>query len=46
MAKPLQYCKVISLQLNKFIFKKKTKKDQILEIRKLENFLKVCCYSK
>ena len=30
MAKPLQYCKVISLQLNKFIFKKK-KKDQILE---------------
>ena len=26
MAKPLQYCKVISLQLNKFIFKKKNKK--------------------
>ena len=26
MAKPLQYCKVISLQLNKLIFKRKGKK--------------------
>ena len=26
MAKPLQYCKVISLQLNKLIFKRKEKK--------------------
>ena len=27
MAKPIQYCKVISLQLNKLIFKRKEKKN-------------------
>ena len=29
MAKPIQYCKVISLQLNKFILKKKQKPKQL-----------------
>ena len=28
MAKPIQYCKVINLQLNKFILKKKKKNAQ------------------
>ena len=28
MAKPIQYCKVISLQLNKFTLKNKTKQNQ------------------
>ena len=29
MAKPIQYCKVISLQLNKFIIKNKVTRQQI-----------------
>ena len=36
MAKPIQYCKVISLQLNKFIFKKKEINE--LKLKKKERY--------
>ena len=46
MAKPIQYCKVINLQLNKFIFKKNAYKEaekKSESLYKVENQEKLKC---